>query len=492
MTSGHDWGGGPDLSAWETVMWRLENDPRTRATALIVELLDTEPEWSRFLDSHERGSRKLPRLRERIVEPSLPVGLPAWSEDEHFDIEHHVYRVRLPEPGNQAQLQEALEGIMHRPLDRSRPPWEVVLVTGLEGGRAAYALKTHHALSDGMGLIHLMEVGHSRTRQPGPRQVPTAPDRPRFTPATLTAQRMREHVTSTPAQAVRRAADAGRYVGRGSLRMDTSLPSAMAWLKAVRRSMQPLPVRRSRLLRGGGATGCRILLYDVPLAGLRDAGKAAGGTLNDAYVTAILGAMREYHERHGVTGIDQLPITMPIGTRRHGDPAAGNHLTATRMALPMAERDPAVRLREVRAAVLTARQDPALGLVEHLAPAALLLPETTVANAIAARTGGTDLQISNLSGVRHETFIAGAKVIRTYPVGPRPAVAAMVAMMSYEDTACIAFNLDAEVFTDPDVLRECLDVGFGEVLAMGEASAGTAAPSMTGGSTATSEPVQTA
>lgn len=486
MTAGHEWGGGPDLSAWETVMWRLENDPRTRATALIVEVLDTEPEWNRFLDSHERGSRKLPRLRERIVEPSLPVGLPAWTADEHFDIEHHVYRVRLAEPGSQEQLQEALEAVMHRPLDRSRPPWEVVLMTGLEDGRAAYALKTHHALSDGTGLVELMEVGHSRTRQPGPRQIPVAPQRPRFTPAKLTARRMREYVTTAPALTARRVADAGRAISRGSMRMDTSLPSAMAWLRAVRRTMQPLPVPRSPLLRGGGATGCRILLYDVPLAGLRDAGKAAGGTLNDAYVTAILGAMRAYHEHHGVSDVELLPITMPIGIRRHADPASGNHLTATRMALPIAERDPAVRLREVRAQVLAARQDPALGLVEHLAPAALLLPETTVANAIAARVGGTDLQISNLPGVRHETYIAGAKVVRTYPVGPRPGVAAMVAMMSYEDTACIAFNLDAEVFTDVEVLRGCLDIGFGEVLALGE-SGGTAGPGTTGGSTATTE-----
>lgn len=467
MVAGHEWGGGHDLSAWETVMWRLEDDPRTRATSIIVELLDTEPEWGRFLDSHERGSRKLPRLRERIIEPSLPVGLPAWTVDEHFDLEHHVYRVRLPEPGTQEQLHEALEGVMHRPLDRSRPPWEVVLITGLEGGRAAYALKTHHALSDGAGLVHLMEVGHSRTRQPGPRQVPDPPERPRYSPPELTAHRLRQRFIETPTEALRVTKEAARRVGRGSLTPQASLPGAMAWMKAARENVKALPVERSPLLQGSGGPGCRIMLYDVPLAGLRAAGKAAGGTLNDAYVTAILGAMRVYHEYHHVSGIELLPITMPINTRRQSDPAAGNHLTAARLALPIAEKDPVTRLRAVRAAVLEARQDPTLGMAEHLARPALMLPDTMLANVVAARAGGTDLQISNLSGVRHETFIAGAKVIGTYPVGPRPGVAAMVAMMSYEDKACIALNLDAEVFTDLAVLHTCLDTGFAEVLALG-------------------------
>jgi hypothetical protein len=62
------------------------------------------------------------------------------------------------------------------PFDRARPPWEAVLVGGLEGGRAALLLKLTHVLSDGMGLAQLLGGLHSRTREPTPdKPQPPAP-----------------------------------------------------------------------------------------------------------------------------------------------------------------------------------------------------------------------------------------------------------------------------------------------------------------------------
>ena len=86
MNEGFEWGGGADLSAVEGVMWRADNDPRTRATGAMFERLDQVPDWPGFLAAHERGTRMVPRLRERIVEPMLPLVQPAWSLDPHFDL----------------------------------------------------------------------------------------------------------------------------------------------------------------------------------------------------------------------------------------------------------------------------------------------------------------------------------------------------------------------------------------------------------------------
>ena len=62
------WGGGQDLSAWEALMWRTGGDHRTRSTGVMIELLDTEPDWDRLVAAHDRFTQRVPRLRERVVE----------------------------------------------------------------------------------------------------------------------------------------------------------------------------------------------------------------------------------------------------------------------------------------------------------------------------------------------------------------------------------------------------------------------------------------
>lgn len=97
--AGAAWGGGPDMSAWEALMWRAEGDYRTRSTGVVVELLDTEPDWDRLVAAHQRLVERVPRLKERVVEPALPVVAPAWSPDPNFELAYHLQRVRLPGDG---------------------------------------------------------------------------------------------------------------------------------------------------------------------------------------------------------------------------------------------------------------------------------------------------------------------------------------------------------------------------------------------------------
>src|SRR3989440_618400 len=169
-------GGGPaNMSACEALMWRAEADPRTRSTGVLLEILDREPDWDRLVAAHDRISQQIPRLRERAVEPLLPLFPPAWSPDPHFDLGYHLQRVRLPEPGTLRQLLDLAQGILARPVDKARPPWEAVLVEGLEDGRAGYLLKLHHSLSDGLGLVQLLRLAHSSTPEPGDHQLAPPP-----------------------------------------------------------------------------------------------------------------------------------------------------------------------------------------------------------------------------------------------------------------------------------------------------------------------------
>src|SRR3989442_15969918 len=72
-----------------------------------------------------------------------------WADDPFFDIEYHIREIALPRPGSDAQLSEQVARLHARPLDRSRPLWEIYLITGLAKRRAAVYTKIHHSAIDG-------------------------------------------------------------------------------------------------------------------------------------------------------------------------------------------------------------------------------------------------------------------------------------------------------------------------------------------------------
>ncbi len=79
-------------------------------------------------------------------------------------------------------------------------------------------------------------------------------------------------------------------------------------------------------------------------------------------------------------------------------------------------------------------------------------------------TNVSDVQASNIPGMGHPVYLAGARVTGLYPLGPRPGVAAMIAMISYDGTCCIGLNVDPDVISDLEVFETCLREGFDEVL----------------------------
>ena len=67
----------------------------------------------------------VPRYRQRIQSVPGRMANPVWVDDDHFDIGYHVRRSALPRPGSLDQLRELVSRIVSRPLDRSRPLWEM-------------------------------------------------------------------------------------------------------------------------------------------------------------------------------------------------------------------------------------------------------------------------------------------------------------------------------------------------------------------------------
>ena len=115
-----DWGMAPEMNPLETAMWRAETaDPRLRANVTLLELLEPPPDWERLRASHEWASRMVPRMRQKVVEPALGVGAPRWVTVEELDVDRHLRRVQLDEPGSMRQLLDVVAEFASAPLDRT-------------------------------------------------------------------------------------------------------------------------------------------------------------------------------------------------------------------------------------------------------------------------------------------------------------------------------------------------------------------------------------
>jgi diacylglycerol O-acyltransferase / wax synthase len=350
------------------------------------------------------------------------------------------------------------------PFDRTRPLWEGTLVEGLEGERAAYVLKMHHSLTDGLGGIQLMSLIQSRTRKhtPNKPRPERPPDPPRFGgPGELALTELGDQARELP-RLVTRVLGAG---ARAVTRPGASLSDAVHFAGSLRRTLSPPPAAPSPLFRSRSGKAWRFQVMECQLADLKGAAKAAGGSLNDTYIAALLGGLRIYHEKHGVA-IEELPMAMPVSLRKADDPMGGNKFAGAYFAAPLDVADPAERIAAIRGIVLTLRVEPALDTFSLVAPVLNRIP-SAVGGAVFDLVGSVaDLSASNVPGVSHEVFMAGARVDRVFPFGPLPGVAIMAAMVTHAGTCCFGLNVDGDAVADIDVLMECMQAGLDEVLAL--------------------------
>ena len=229
---------------------------------------------------------------------------------------------------------------------------------------------------------------------------------------------------------------------------------------------EPSPVLRRRSLSS------RSEAIDIEFGDLHKAAKAAGGSINDAYLAGLCGALRLYHEAKGVP-IETLPMAVPVNLRSDDDPAGGNRFAGVNLAAPIGVVDPAIRIKNIRSQMTRKRDERAIDMVGAIAPVLSLLPDSLL-ESVAGSIVDSDVQASNVPVYPGDTFIAGAKILRHYGLGPLPGVAMMVVLVSRAGYGTITTRYDRASITDPELWARCLLAGFDEVLALG--GDGRAAP----------------
>src|SRR6476619_3654492 len=126
---------------------------------LIVLDPGTMPEgyaFDRFKAGIERRVRDVPAFTRKLRKVPLGLDHPVWVHDKHFDIDRHVHRLALPQPGGYGELTELAGHLAGLSLDRSRPLWEMWVIEGYDGDKVAVFSKMHHATVDGVSGSNLI------------------------------------------------------------------------------------------------------------------------------------------------------------------------------------------------------------------------------------------------------------------------------------------------------------------------------------------------
>jgi diacylglycerol O-acyltransferase len=449
------------LSDIDALLWMLEADPYLRSGITVVIELDRSPGQPRLEERMERASRTLARLRQRAVGGPGGWLLPRWEEDPSFDVGYHVRAQGLP-GGRRHGLDgvlEVAEPLVVDGFDPARPPWRMVLVEGLAGGRAALVVRLHHSISDGVGLIRLALALFDFERDAA-----TAAPLP-LPPATTVSEWQRalsevDHELRRGLSLLRRAVPelAGAMValGQGGTQ---AVPLAGALADFLEGRAAP----RSPILRGR-SMGVRLAALSFPLDDWRQAGKRLGGTINDVFLAGVAGGMEHYHRRHG-----SRPATLRVGLAinvRSEDSAdvVGNLFAPVAVEVPLRE-GPAARVAEIHRRVGEQRDGLQPGLIAATAYGMRRLPPGALVPLVRQMVGSVDLAASNVPGSPDPLYLEGARVLGMIPFGPRVGLPLNLTLLSLEQTLHLGVNLDPAAVPDHDVLIESLRQGFEELTA---------------------------
>jgi WS/DGAT/MGAT family acyltransferase len=345
----------------------------------------------------------------------------------------------------------------------------MIFFTGLRGDRGAFAVKIHHAITDGVGGMQLAAALLDLTADAtDPDDMPDAPA------ASFAGWRDRlEQGTVFQASSVFEGAVGATKLALGAGRVAVSDPagslfSTQEFVASASRVLAPAPEPLSPVMRERSLAE-RFAVLSFELADLKAAGKSAGGTLNDAFMAAVVGGLRAYHEEHGEVP-EELRVNMPVNMRTpdEANDAGGNKWVPVRVALPLNETDPVKRIRQLHPILAQARSEPALSISDPVYKVLMTLPRPITTRIAGGLMKGTDFAATNVPGPPFPVFVAGARVIRLVPFAPKAGAAMNVGLMSYNGRAEIGINIDLEAVPDVDVLLRCLNDAFEEIVAITE------------------------
>lgn len=384
------------------------------------------------------GSRiaLIPPFRRRLVEVPFGLDLPYWIVDPDFDLDFHIRHIAVPPPGDDEQLADLAARIVGRPLDRSKPLWELYVIEGLASGDVAMLFKMHHATIDGKSSMDLWTTLLDTKADAEPVEVTTEESEGEAVPHPFELlARSYTSMMMRPAHLFRLQQDAFRafgefFLGRGNADQ-ASLLDATRDAFGMKGS-EPGPSRLatnpapSTPFNRSITAHRRVAWRSVSLPALKSIKRAFGTTLNDVVMAICGGGLRRYLERHDALPAQPLIAVVPVSTRTGDEEDTYSNRVSTMMAeIATDEADPVKRLERCSRAMAGAKEMHEAVPADLLQDFARFAPPAVASQAsrmvaslrLADRVDlPANVVISNVPGPRETLYNAGAALKAMIPV----------------------------------------------------------------------------
>lgn len=449
-----------------------------------VYVIDGEISFDQLVNRLEKRIHLIPAYRRKLMQVPFSLSHPVWVDDPDFDLSNHVVHHPL-EPGT--SLEDAMNAAveLNEPImDRSRPLWKMVMITGIPD-KTLLLQMTHHAMIDGASGIELTMILYDldpKAGEPVPPNEPWIPEPPPSIPQLIQdamQENMREFSDKNPLQLmtaaaknVRALAKAGEVIARFA-----SQPAITAPFNA-------------------GTVGPRrnVEWLKKSFSEIREIRRHLGGTINDVVLVVVTEAVARYLKHHEENTEGQyLRVMCPVNVRTENEQGAlGNQVSAIFPRLPATPIHPVERLhtviaeterikREQEAQAMTIMQES----MPHIPPLAMIatqlvgssLDPTTLAARMptppmpklpgGARppNPGYNFTCTNVPGVKVPQYMCGHEVTDTIGLLVlNGSVGFSTTILSYNKQLFFSFICEPRLLPDLDVIVSAADDVFGELL----------------------------
>lgn len=462
----------------------LANDdpshPAHNATLEIFDPRESGFDYERLVDLIGDRIAFVPRYRQRLLRVPGDIANPLWVDDPRFDLGFHVRRSAIPGPGTMEQLMELVARVISRPLDQTRPLWEMYLVEGLEGGRVAVLSKSHQILVDGVDTVDIGQVLLDVSATPKDTEPDEWHPRRRPTNPSLVVDAVRDSVTQ-PSTVLATARTLGAAAGRRSLaarRRLTTLAGPLAFLAGPLAA--PAPVAESPITPARLSLQRRVVGVRTTLADHRTIRDAHGGTLHDVILATLTGALRTWmlaqDRRIGPQTRVRALVPMSVIDDELEATSLGTQIQGHLVDLPIGEASPAVRLHQVSYSFRAHSETGRAVAANRLAGIAGFAPTTfhALGSRVALAALGArrfHLTVTNVPGPQFPLYAAGAVMEETYPVPPLlPRHAMAIGVTSYDGHVYYGITADRDAIGDLELFRQCLTDALDELVDTARAS----------------------